>query len=352
MGGTFDPIHYGHLVTAEEALVQFALDAVVFVPTGHPWMKQGREVSPAEDRYLMTVIATASNPRFQVSRVEIDRDGPTYTVDTLRTLSADNPDAELYFITGADAMLEILDWKDPEEVLSIAHFIAATRPGYDLARFEAAGPARDASVSMMTHPGARDQLDRHPRTDPRRPPDPVPGPRGREELRREGGAVPVTRRLAVLVLVAVLATAGTGALLIARERARTEPEVTPPAAAGLALLVVTTDGGPLPVVVGSTGFGTSGALVVPPEAMVVIPGQGESSDRGRPGAPAAPGGDRGRQPARGVDRGPRDDRGRSSRRDRGRGRRRPDRRGARRRARTSRACSRRRVPATSRVCRS
>src|SRR6185436_14002270 len=91
MGGTFDPIHYGHLVTAEEALVQFALDAVVFVPTGQPWMKQGREVSPAEDRYLMTVIATASNPRFRVSRVEIDRDGPTYTVDTLRTLGADNP---------------------------------------------------------------------------------------------------------------------------------------------------------------------------------------------------------------------------------------------------------------------
>jgi nicotinate-nucleotide adenylyltransferase len=152
MGGTFDPIHYGHLVTAEEALVQFALDAVVFVPTGQPWMKQGREVSPAEDRYLMTVIATASNPRFRVSRVEIDRDGPTYTVDTLRTLGAGNPDAELYFITGADAMLEILDWKDPEEVLSIAHFIAASRPGYDLARFEASGAARDASVSMMSIP--------------------------------------------------------------------------------------------------------------------------------------------------------------------------------------------------------
>ena len=277
MGGTFDPIHYGHLVTAEEALVQFALDAVMFVPTGHPWMKQGRVVSPAEDRYLMTVIATASNPRFQVSRVEIDRDGPTYAVDTLRTLSADNPDAELYFITGADAMLEILDWKDPEEVLSIAHFIAATRPGYDLARFEEAGPGARRERQHDDDPGARDQLDRHPRTHPRRPSDPVPGPRGREELRREGGAVPVTRRLALLVLVAVLATAGTGALLIARERARTEPEVAPPAAAGLALLVVTTDGGPLPVVVGSTGFGTSGALVVPPDALVVVPGQGEST---------------------------------------------------------------------------
>ncbi len=152
MGGTFDPIHYGHLVTAEEALVQFALESVVFVPTGRPWMKLDRVVSPAEDRYLMTVIATASNPRFHVSRVEIDRDGPTYTVDTLRTLAEHHPDAELYFITGADALLEILDWKDPGEVLSIAHFIAATRPGYDLARFESMELARRTSVSRMSIP--------------------------------------------------------------------------------------------------------------------------------------------------------------------------------------------------------
>ncbi len=152
MGGTFDPIHYGHLVTAEEALVQFALDSVVFVPTGRPWMKQDRVVSPAEDRYLMTVIATASNPRFHVSRVEIDRDGPTYTVDTLRTLAEQHPDAELYFVTGADAMLEILEWKDPGEVLSSAHFIAATRPGYDLARFESMELARKTSVSRMSIP--------------------------------------------------------------------------------------------------------------------------------------------------------------------------------------------------------
>ena len=132
MGGTFDPIHYGHLVTAEEALVQFALDAVVFVPTGQPWMKQGREVSPAEDRYLMTVIATASNPRFRVSRVEIDRDGPTYTVDTLSDLHAELPDAELYFITGADALAQILSWRDVDRVFRYAHFIGVTRPGYEL----------------------------------------------------------------------------------------------------------------------------------------------------------------------------------------------------------------------------
>jgi nicotinate-nucleotide adenylyltransferase len=152
MGGTFDPIHHGHLVTAEEAVVQFGLDAVVFVPTGRPWMKAHREVSPTEDRYLMTVVATASNPRFTVSRIDIDRDGPTYAVDTLRQLSDEHPDAELYFITGADAILEIFDWKDPEEVLGLAHFIAATRPGYDLARFEAAAPTHHPRVSTMDIP--------------------------------------------------------------------------------------------------------------------------------------------------------------------------------------------------------
>lgn len=152
MGGTFDPIHFGHLVTAEEALVQFSLDEVIFVPTGQPWMKERTDVSPAEDRYLMTVIATASNPRFGVSRIEIDRGGPTYTVDTLRALAAENPDAELYFITGADAMLEIFEWKDPDEVLSQAHFIAATRPGYDLARFEATASTGHPNVSVMNIP--------------------------------------------------------------------------------------------------------------------------------------------------------------------------------------------------------
>ena len=152
MGGTFDPIHYGHLVTAEEALAQFGLDGVVFVPTGRPWMKEGRSVSAAEDRYLMTVIATASNPRFSVSRIEIDREGPTYTVETLRALAADHPDAELYFITGADAMLEIFDWKEPDGALELAHFIAATRPGYDLTRFEARTPTRHPNVSVMNIP--------------------------------------------------------------------------------------------------------------------------------------------------------------------------------------------------------
>ncbi len=153
MGGTFDPIHYGHLVTAEEALSQFSLDEVVFVPTGQPWMKAEREVSPAEDRYLMTVIATSSNPRFSVSRLEIERDGPTYTVETLRALRAEVGDGcELFFVTGADAMLEIFQWKAPDEVLEQAHFIAATRPGYDIARFEQAAPTRHPNVSVMDIP--------------------------------------------------------------------------------------------------------------------------------------------------------------------------------------------------------
>lgn len=135
MGGTFDPIHHGHLVTAEEALVQFNLDKVIFMPTGQPVAKSHERVTPAEHRYLMTVLATATNPDFEVSRMEVDREGPTYTVDTLRALRAHYGAAtELFFITGADAVWEILTWKDPAEVAGLATFIAATRPGYDLAR--------------------------------------------------------------------------------------------------------------------------------------------------------------------------------------------------------------------------
>jgi len=131
MGGTFDPIHHGHLVAASEVQSRFDLDEVVFVPTGEPYQK-GR-VSPAEDRYLMTVIATASNPRFHVSRADIDRAGPTYTIDTLRDLHAlYGPGTELFFITGADALAKILSWKDALEMLSLAHFVGVTRPGFDL----------------------------------------------------------------------------------------------------------------------------------------------------------------------------------------------------------------------------
>lgn len=133
MGGTFDPIHHGHLVAASEVAAEFELDEVVFVPTGQPWQKSDRQVSPAEHRYLMTVVATASNPRFTVSRVDIDRPGNTYTVDTLRDIRARRPGSELFFITGADALGQILTWKDVEELWDLAHFVGVTRPGYALA---------------------------------------------------------------------------------------------------------------------------------------------------------------------------------------------------------------------------
>jgi nicotinate-nucleotide adenylyltransferase len=136
MGGTFDPVHHGHLVAASEVAHRFALDEVVFVPTGRPWQKDDRDVTSAEDRYLMTVIATASDPRFRVSRVDIDREGPTYTVDTLRDLrsayAAASIQAELFFITGADALASIASWRDSAEVLGLAHFVGVTRPGHAL----------------------------------------------------------------------------------------------------------------------------------------------------------------------------------------------------------------------------
>lgn len=134
MGGTFDPIHNGHLVAASEVAYRFQLDQVVFVPTGQPWQKAGRDVTAAEHRYLMTMVATASNPRFTVSRVDIDRKGPTYTIDTLRDLRELFPDAELYFITGADSLASIMSWRDWEVMLEVANFVGVTRPGYELSK--------------------------------------------------------------------------------------------------------------------------------------------------------------------------------------------------------------------------
>ncbi|MCX6395583.1 MAG: nicotinate-nucleotide adenylyltransferase [Propionibacteriales bacterium] len=132
MGGTFDPVHNGHLVAASEVQAFFDLDEVIFVPTGQPWQKAQRQVTWAEHRYLMTVVATASNPRFTVSRVDIDRDGPTYTIDTLRDLARSLPGAELYFITGADALAEIFTWRDAADLFELAHFVGCTRPGYEM----------------------------------------------------------------------------------------------------------------------------------------------------------------------------------------------------------------------------
>ena len=132
MGGTFDPIHHGHLVAASEVQAWFDLDEVVFVPTGDPWQKSDRVVSPAEHRYLMTVVATAANPRFTVSRVDIDRDGPTYTIDTLRDLRDQRPDDDLYFITGADALADIFTWRAADDLFELAQFVGCTRPGHEM----------------------------------------------------------------------------------------------------------------------------------------------------------------------------------------------------------------------------
>ena len=142
MGGTFDPVHYGHLVAAEAAREAFSLDSIIFVPAGIPPHRDEKEVTPARHRYLMTLLAIMSNPYFQISRVDLDRGRVTYTVDTLTDLRKElPPDANMYFITGADAILEILSWKEPERVLSMAEFIAVTRPGYGLDRLsKALGP--------------------------------------------------------------------------------------------------------------------------------------------------------------------------------------------------------------------
>jgi nicotinate-nucleotide adenylyltransferase len=137
MGGTFNPIHHGHLVTAQEALDQFKLDEIIFIPTGDPPHKIEDLLADAEDRYLMTVIATSSNDNFFVSRIEIDRKGKSYTIDTVKELrKIYGSNSELFFVTGADAILEILTWKNTDEIVTLAKFIAATRPGYDLSKIE------------------------------------------------------------------------------------------------------------------------------------------------------------------------------------------------------------------------
>ena len=168
MGGTFDPIHHGHLVAASEVAARFSLDEVVFVPTGQPWQKSHRKVSGAEDRYLMTVIATASNPRFTVSRVDIERPGLTYTVDTLKDLRAERgEDVDLFFITGADALAQILGWHAADELFELAHFVGVSRPGYepvDLAAFpQGAVTLLEVPALAISSSDCRDRVGRgHP----------------------------------------------------------------------------------------------------------------------------------------------------------------------------------------------
>lgn len=138
LGGTFDPIHIGHLAVAEEARHFLGLERVYFIPAKEPPHKAGQEITDVRHRYVLTLLATASNPLFSVSAAEIDRPGPSYTIDTLRMFRREfGPETELFFITGADAVVEILTWRSPEDLLREARFIGATRPGCDLQRLEA-----------------------------------------------------------------------------------------------------------------------------------------------------------------------------------------------------------------------
>ena len=154
MGGTFDPVHYGHLVIAEETRLVFGLDRVDFVTSADPPHKKGYEITPAEHRYAMTLLATASNPFFRVSRREIERAGPSYSIDTIQEYQREFPDAEIFFITGADAILEILTWHRADEAIRLCTFVAATRPGYDLAKMERVLPASYLpQIRRITVPG-------------------------------------------------------------------------------------------------------------------------------------------------------------------------------------------------------
>lgn len=137
LGGTFDPIHYGHLVAAENVRHHFGLQRVFFVPAGHPPHKEGREVTAGDHRYMMAVLATVSNPHFFVSRLELDRPGPSYTIGTLRTFRHEYPGADIHFVTGVDAILDLPTWEEPEALLNLARFVAVARPGYPTGRFEA-----------------------------------------------------------------------------------------------------------------------------------------------------------------------------------------------------------------------
>jgi nicotinate-nucleotide adenylyltransferase len=135
MGGTFDPMHLGHLIIASEALYALELDRMVFMPTGQPWQK--KSYAPAEDRYLMTVLGARDNRRFAVSRMELDRVGPTYTADTMEALrSFHGAHTQMFFIVGADAVLKLGTWERIELLGQYADIVAVNRPGFELKDFQ------------------------------------------------------------------------------------------------------------------------------------------------------------------------------------------------------------------------
>ena len=307
MGGTFDPIHYGHLVTAEEALVQFGLDSVAVRADRPPWMKEHEVVSPAEDRYLMTVIATASNPLFRVSRMEVDRDGPTYTVDTLRALKqAYGPETDLFFITGADAIVEIFDVEGPRGAVRprALHRGHAARLRRRRGSRRTSRPAGRRSRVMNIPALAISSTDIRARV-ARGPPDPLPRPRGREELRREGGDLPVSsgqpgpprtrisrlrrreherRRRGWELLVAVVVVVGGVAYATTRIGDTSAdgggPTPTPVHDEPSALLVLSFTGAPKPLlaVIGTAGDPPA-TMGIPQGLTLEVPGAGELSTR-------------------------------------------------------------------------
>ncbi len=136
MGGTFDPIHYGHLVVAEQVRHEFQCDKVLFIPAARPPHKKDKNISAVKHRLKMTELAIQSNRFFEISTVEINRTGLSYTIDTVKTLHQRYQPEKMYFITGADAVLEIITWKNVEELLSLCYFVAATRPGYDITNLQ------------------------------------------------------------------------------------------------------------------------------------------------------------------------------------------------------------------------
>ncbi len=152
MGGTFDPIHYGHLVTAEIARAKFNLDTVIFVPAGRPPHKE-IEAKYSEHRYMMTFLATVTNPYFQISRLELEREGLSYTYDTLCRFKEEyGADCQLHFITGADAIRQIFTWNNAEQLFGLCNFIAATRPGYQLAELADWPPNFKDKIKLMQVP--------------------------------------------------------------------------------------------------------------------------------------------------------------------------------------------------------
>jgi len=154
MGGTFDPIHYAHLLIAEDVRRRFRLPRVLFMPSGDPPHKGDDEVSSAEDRYIMALLATSDNPHFIVSRLEIDRPGPSYTIDTIRELKSEAGEgAQVVFVTGADAVLELLTWHQPDAILDEATVVAVPRPGFDLDLLdETLGAHRASKVTVIELP--------------------------------------------------------------------------------------------------------------------------------------------------------------------------------------------------------